>query len=204
VKKIPSLLIRDDQLRSLVTREINPACAWVAAGYGTATVKIDGTACRIKDGRLYRRYDAKLGKTPPAGFEPAQDADPVTGHWPGWLAVGDGPGERWHREAWDRLVSRDDWTYELIGPKVGGHRERRLILARAGDSDTHILVPHGKLFLMGSPRDYDGLRNFLARFDIEGLVWWRELGNPDCDKCKIKTKDFGLPRGTEPFVEVRP
>ena len=39
--------------------------------------------CAIIDGKFYKRYDAKKGKTPPEGAIPCQDApDPVTGHFP--------------------------------------------------------------------------------------------------------------------------
>ena len=40
--------------------------------------EIARTCGLVRDGRLYKRYDAKQGKTPPAGFEPAQDPDEVT------------------------------------------------------------------------------------------------------------------------------
>ena len=48
--------------------------------------KIDGTCCLIKDGKIYRRYDYKKGRTLPQGAIPCQEApDPITGHFPHWL-----------------------------------------------------------------------------------------------------------------------
>lgn len=46
------------------------------------TVKLDGTACTVLQGKLYKRYDAKRGKTPPNDGIPCDQPDPVTGHWP--------------------------------------------------------------------------------------------------------------------------
>lgn len=69
MKKIPTLFKRifDEQHRKSVSCEVTPGMEWVLAGEGLATVKIDGTCCAITNGRFYRRYDAKRGKTPPMG-----------------------------------------------------------------------------------------------------------------------------------------
>src|SRR3990167_7568687 len=100
MKKIISLFQRNYDGDRLVRDDVVPGAEWVLKGEGRATRKWDGTCCMVRGGKLYKRYDAKAGKTPPPGFEPAQEApDPVSGHWPGWLLVGDGPDDRWHREA---------------------------------------------------------------------------------------------------------
>jgi hypothetical protein len=106
MKKIISLFQRDRDGGRLVRNEVTPGAEWVLEGEGVATKKWDGTACLIKDGKLYKRYDAKNGKTPPEGFIPAQEPDEKTGHWPGWLEVGNGPEDAWHRNAFDVLVAR--------------------------------------------------------------------------------------------------
>jgi hypothetical protein len=187
MKKIISLFQRNYDGDRLVRDEVVPGAEWVLNGEGVATRKWDGTCCRVRDGQLYKRYDAKHGKTPPVRFEPAQpEPDPVTGHWPGWLPVGDGPEDRWHREAWETRPSNvRDGTYELIGPRIQGNAERWAI---------HRLVRHGVDILKEAPRTYEALRAYLAEQDIEGIVWWRHPFDPDCDKVKIKRKDFGLPR----------
>ena len=114
MKKIPSLFLRDwEGNRSLVTREVNPECAWVVAGEGVPTRKRDGTACLVRDGVLFRRYDVKPGRTPPPGFEPCQDPDPETGHAPGWVPIGDGPADRWYRLAFENAGDLPNGTYEL-------------------------------------------------------------------------------------------
>ena len=87
MKKIPTLFKRifDERHRKHITPEVTPGLEWVLEGRGIATVKYDGTCCALMDGKFYRRYDAKKGKTPPAGAIPCCDPDPITGHWPHWL-----------------------------------------------------------------------------------------------------------------------
>lgn len=179
MKKIISLFYRDRQGDRLARNEVTPGAEWVIAGEGVATRKWDGTCCMVRAGVLYKRYDAKKGKTPPAGFEPAQDPDPITGHWPGWLPVDDGPSDRWHREAFGP-GEYPDGTYELCGPKVQGNPEGLPI---------HVLLPHG-FAKENPPRSFDALKEYLASVDIEGIVWH----HPDGRMVKVKTKDFGLTR----------
>src|SRR5688572_17877855 len=132
MRKIPCLFERDFSTGGRrVLNVYHPDAMWVAAGEGVATRKFDGTACLVRGGRLFKRYDAKNGKQPPPGFEPSQPApDAVTGHWPGWLPVGDGPEDKWHREAWAPPANDPgrypiaDWTYELCGPRVQSNPER--------------------------------------------------------------------------------
>lgn len=38
------------------------------------------------------------------------------------------------------------------------------------------------------PRSFDGIRDWLANHDEEGIVFWKD-GEP---KCKIKRTDFGF------------
>jgi hypothetical protein len=181
VQKILSLFQRNYDGDRLVRNEVVPGAEWVIAGEGKATRKFDGTSCLIRSGQLYKRYDARAGKTPPAGFEPAQpEPDEHTGHWPGWVPVGDGPDDRWHREAFAASMAMDG-TYELVGPKVQGNPEHFPV---------HELVEHGAVVLDDAPRDFDGLRRYLAERDIEGIVWH----HPDGRMVKIKGKDFGLKR----------
>jgi hypothetical protein len=186
MKKIISLFQRNYDGDRLVRDEVVPGAEWVIAGEGIATRKWDGTCCMVRDGRLFKRYDAKKGKTPPVGFEPAQpEADPVSGHWPGWLAVGDGPDDKYHREAWQDF-SGEDGTYELIGPKVQGGVE---------GCPHHILRLHGSDPIPDFPRTFDGIRFWLENYpQLEGVVWH----HPDGRMAKIKAKDFGIKRRVKP------
>jgi len=187
MKKIPSLFIRDFET-GLVTEQVTPGCEWVIAGEGEATVKLDGTACMIRNGKLYKRYDCKRGKTPPPDFEPCQEPDEVTGHWPGWIPVGPGPGDQWHREAWSDLepnmslpIDQYNGTYELCGPKIGGNPERLF---------DHSLIRHGLWLAPAMPRSYHEIKVFFSDIDIEGVVWH----HPDGRMAKCKLRDFGLVR----------
>lgn len=184
MKKIPSIFKRDPENMQRVLNEPTPACAWVFAGEGWPTRKWDGTACLVSQGKLYKRYDCKKGRTPPEGFIPAQDPDEITGHWPGWILVGDGPEDKWHREA----INHPDWippmqegTYELCGPKVQGNPE---------GLDAHRFFGHGMTGIEGNPRTFKEIKEFLSQNPMEGIVWHHQDGR----MAKIKAKDFGIKR----------
>jgi hypothetical protein len=179
VEKIISLFMRNYDGDRLVRDEIVPGAEWVPAGAGVATVKIDGTSCMVRDGRLFKRYDAKPGRTPPAGFEQSGEPDAVTGRVQGWVPVGDGPEDRWHREAFVRLSVWPEGTYELCGPKVQGNPQHL---------DQHMLIPHGHSPMPTAPRTFEAIRDFLTEYDIEGIVWH----HPDGRMVKIKARDFGI------------
>ena len=193
MKKIPSLFKRDYAGTRQVYDEVVEGCEWVQAGEGIPTEKIDGTCCLIQDGKLFKRYDAKKGRIPPTGFIPTGEPDEVTGHCPGWLPVGFGPEDQWHREAFNELakISPDHidvgGTFELIGPKVQGNPYRL---------DQHILAVHGENWLdpdeLGFPTDFQKVRAWLeARPLVEGIVW--EHRSKVGVFAKIKRKDFGFP-----------
>lgn len=161
MQKIISLFQRNYDGDRLVRNEIVPGAEWVQAGEGIATLKYDGTSCMIRGGQLFKRYDAKPGRTPPTGFEQSGEPDAKTGRVQGWVPVGDGPEDRWHREA---LLTQSVWadgTYELIGPKVQGNPHH---------AEIHHLVPHGGRVLSDAPRDFDQLRAYLSGVEIEGIV----------------------------------
>lgn len=218
MKKIPTLFKRHHGHSPLVLPEVNDGCEWVLAGEGVATIKYDGTACLIRDGKLYKRFDRKAkdmkGKLPPdwkptvdnwawkpapEGWEAAQDPDPVTAHWPGWMPVSDtAPEDKYHREAWGAVTDRFvDWTgvdghtvseaviflpdgtYELIGEKV---QRNPYGLTR------HTLAPHGILVTDPPERTFDGLRQWLWEHEEEGIVYH----HPDGRMAKIRRKDFGF------------
>ena len=181
MQKIISLFQRNYDGDRLVRDEVVPGAEWVLAGEGVATRKFDGTCCLVRDGKLYKRFDAKHGKQPPTNFEPAQDPDPISGHWPGWVPVGDGPEDKHHRAAFALDADLADGTYELVGPKVQGNPD---------EFAEHELVPHGAWELPSAPRDFAGLREYLRTANVEGIVWH----HPDGRMVKIKAKDFGLKR----------
>ena len=175
MQKIVSLFKRD--------YEVVEGAEWVIAGEGVATVKFDGTACMLRDGHLFKRYDAKKGRTPPTGWEPCEDTpDEHTGHWPGWLPVGAGPEDRWHLEAMRSLpdICAMQGTYELLGPRVQ---------ANPYDLTRHILIRHGDHVLLLLDRCFLAVQDFLSdNPDLEGIVWHHGDGR----MAKIKRRDFGM------------
>lgn len=181
MKKIPTIFERDwDGDRSRVLDKPAPGCEWVFAGEGRATRKYDGTGCMLRDGRLYKRHEVRVGKQTPERFE-AVERDEETGNVVGWVPIGDGPEDRWHREALGAYSEFPDGTYELCGPKVQRNPEG---LGR------HELVPHGAMLVL-APRSFQGLREFFETAEIEGVVWH----HPDGRMAKIKARDFGIKRG---------
>ena len=36
------------------------------------------------------------------------------------------------------------------------------------------------------------MRKIISLFERDYIVWWRDHNDPDCDKVKIKRRDFGL------------
>jgi hypothetical protein len=184
VKKIPTVFERDwDGDRSRVLDVVHPGCEWVIAGEGVPTQKIDGTACLVRDGVLYKRFALPEGRVRPDGFlEEEWEGEEGKRKLIGWVPVGDGPDDRWHREAFlGRALLFPDGTYELVGPKIQGNPEQ---------ATEHTLVRHGDFVLDGVPRDFAGLAAYLASVDMEGIVWHHEDGR----MAKIKARDFGIRR----------
>lgn len=181
MQKIISLFQRNYESDRLVRDEVVPGAEWVLAGEGVATRKYDGVCTMVRGGNLYKRYELKPGKQPPANWEAADDVDEVTGKQMGWVPVGDGPEDRYMREAMASGMYPDG-TYEFLGPKSQGNIE---------DCPSHILLRHGSITISDAPRTYSGLKDYLTKHDfIEGIVWH----HPDGRMVKIKGKDFGVKR----------
>jgi len=198
MKKIPTIFTRDYDNGGQVFNEITLDTMWVFNGEGLATRKWDGLAILIKDGQVFKRYDAKAftvdkqtgerreyNRKPPADFIPLQEPDEVTGHWPGWIPC---------KLLDDKLVlsiyeshpdSYPDGTYELCGPKIG---------TRGGSNPEKLsenkLYRHGTPVYPDFPRTFGGIAKALADMDIEGIVFH----HPDGRMAKIKAKDFGIER----------
>jgi hypothetical protein len=177
MKKMKTLLVKDEN--HLATEEIQ--CPWVFDDGVQAYIKSDGSACMIKDGVLYKRYDAKRNKKtgefkqPPEGSIPCCEPDEVTGHWPHWAVCT--REDKWHMEAFNG--SEPDGTYELIGPKVNGNHER---------VGKHELLSHKKGIqdLTSVKFDYAGIKSFIECLPHEGIVFH----HPDGRMCKVRRKDF--------------
>lgn len=183
MKKIPTLFERDwNGDKSRVLNQVHSGCEWVLAGEGTATRKLDGTSCLVRNGQIYKRRELRKGDKEPPLFERA-DYDEETGKTIGWVPCDIGPDDKWHMEAFKTAGEFPlDGTYELIGPKVQGNPER---------ASTHSLMLHSQCeSYPDAPRTFDGLREWLTGRDIEGLVFH----HPDGRMAKIKLRDFELKR----------
>lgn len=185
MKKIPTLFEREFENHRVVriSDKVTPGMEWVLAGEGAATVKIDGSCCAIIGGEFYRRYDCKKGKKPPEGFIPCDEPDKITGHWPGWVKCDrNNPGDKWFWAAYDYAMvdgsKLPDGTYEAIGKHFQGNPYNM-------DYDT--IARHG-IQTIEVERNFDGIRKYLSKNYIEGIVFWKD-GGP---RCKIKRSDFGL------------
>jgi hypothetical protein len=192
----------------MVLDVVTPGCEWVLDGEGRATIKWDGTACLVRDGRLFKRYDRKPTKaarkrrrreernlakllTPwaledmklaPEGWESCTiGPDLGSGHWPGWVPIDlYEPSDRWHREALENRGPLPDGTYELVGPKIQ---------ANPYNVERHVLIPHGGLEEdYAVDRTFAGLREFLEGFGHEGIVFH----HPDGRMAKIRRRDYFL------------
>ena len=188
VKKMPTLFRREyDDGGITLTREVLPGLEWVLRGEGEATEKVDGAACAIIGGVLYKRYDAKHGKESPKGAIPCQEKpDPYTGHWPHWVAVDTRKSEdRWFVSAFANTpwVSLNGESAEGTYEAVGLHFQ-----SNPYGLDADFLERHGRIKVKDFPRNYDGMKEYFRTHEIEGIVFWKD-GEP---RCKIKRSDFGF------------
>jgi len=185
MKKISTLFKKDPNDLSKVINEVNPENQWVFEGNSIPTRKLDGTACAIIEGKLYKRYDVKKGKSIPNDAIPCQEPDEITGHWPHWIKCDvNNPSDKYHFEGFNNLSLKKDGTYELIGEKVQGNAEKL---------KGHYLVRHGELLLprLYIPLTFYGIIQYLGMVDIEGIVF-HEIGGDRM--AKIRKSDFGIKR----------
>ncbi|MGW2618338.1 hypothetical protein [Streptomyces sp. NPDC001500] len=183
MEKIPTLFERDGDFR--VVDRPRAECAWVFDGEGAPTEKLDGTNVRltVRAGRLVRvekrRNPSKLQKE--------------QGIKDGWYVdtAEDAAEDKWVLAA-ARNTDVTSWpdgehSCEALGPRIQGNPLRL---------DDHRCVPFNleAPVYQGVPRDYVGLRDFLAELEsrfvpgalAEGIVFH----HPDGRRAKIKRKDF--------------
>lgn len=124
------------------------------------TGKIDGTCCRIKDGKLQKRRDIKKGRKIPLNWEATSNK---LGHRIGYMPLD--KGDKWHIDCMDgdfinvlryknnktlivkeKLSELEGKSVELIGPKIQGNLHK---------VDKHCVYLHGSIELEGFPNDFD-------------------------------------------------
>jgi hypothetical protein len=112
------------------------------------------------------------------------EPDPVTGHRTGWLPLG--PHDYWHHEVAGVAETLADGTYELCGPKISGNPE---------GYESHRLIRHGEHVVVAMthrPLTFDAIREFLAAYEAEGIVFHHSDGER---MAKVKRHDFGIAWG---------
>jgi hypothetical protein len=182
MKKLSTLFKKDPKDLGRVINEVNPENEWAFTD-GIPTRKFDGTSCAIINGEIYKRFDLKKGRTLPQNAIPCQEPDSKSGHHPHWVKCDrEDKSNKWHFVAFDALENKEDGTYELCGKKVQGNPE---------NIEGHQLIKHGCEVLGITDFSFDGLRDFLEKTNIEGIVFH----DSESDKmCKIRKSDFGIRR----------
>lgn len=185
MKKMKTLFIREFENHGPINikNKVEKGCEWVINGEGVATRKYDGTCCLIQDNKIYGRYDYKEGRTLPINAIPCQEkADAITGHFPHWVLCDENnPNYKWHILAFNKQKPLENGTYELCGIHFQNNIDKLC-------DNEDILIKHGVTILDDCPRDFDGIKNYLATHYIEGIVFHRGNG----EMCKIKRSDFGF------------
>jgi len=175
--KIPTIFKRDKDY--LVTKEINPTCAWVFNDAGVAYRKWQGMAAMILGNNFYRRAIIKKNQKVPSSFI-LLDHDERTSKSFGWLPVNiDNQADIYYNEAYDPNLPSG--TYELIGPNIMGNKEK---------FPYNILMSHKAEIIQNLKRTYTAIKEYISSVKIEGIVFHHEDGR----MAKIKGKDFGLTR----------
>lgn len=194
MRKIPTLFIKQFDANGKyigVSHEVTPGCELVFEHFTTPTLKVDGAACMIKDMVLYKRYDAKRGKSIPKNAIPCQDApDEITGHFPVWIPVNPNDNaDKWFIEAYrnythtyrDLPLYNFNGTFEAVGKHFNGNPY---------NSEIDTLYRHGSKIITDIDKNYtyESIRDYLSEHYIEGIVFW--FRNEPL--CKIRRIDFGF------------
>ena len=177
--KVPTIFQRDPTNMSRVTPEPHPGAAWVFAGEGHPTRKLDGTNVRVDVAggvvvafwkRRNPTREAKLAGAEPSYVSASRD-DPADRHLFAALDVTD--TAQW---------PDGQWPCEALGPKIQGGRESAMPRLYAFSLFPEILPEF--------PRTVNGIRAFLEEHPMEGVVWH----HPDRQRFgKIKARDLSIP-----------
>lgn len=195
MKKLKTILPKDPKdLGRVIEGEL-------MEGISYFKLKIDGTACMLKDGKPYCRYDAKLFKKNkgkvvtyskeevksklPEGALACQEPDDKSGHWPHWIpCLEDNPQHKHIWEGFHNTLGKIDGTYECIGPKIQGNPHNEV---------KHVWINHNSealRFLVWGWREnpHKFFKNLFKNFHFEGLVAYNDQDEPIG---KIRKSDFG-------------
>ena len=203
MKKIKTLFVIDRNT-DMASDVLTAGAEWVIRGEGKATIKFDGSSAYFSNGVLFKRFDRKLKShfskmarsmgdkfvpedhmfnEVPEGAIPCEAAPAAHSlHFPHWVPVGEGPEDKFHREALANAGElKDGATYELVGPKVNGNPYKL---------ERHELWEHGSVEFEVTDFTFEGLKKLFAEklVNEEGLVFH----HPDGSMFKLRNKDFNF------------
>ena len=185
MRKIPTIFVRSEP-DGRITDRPHPDCAWVFAGEGRATEKLDGTNVRLS---------VVGGKV--VGLEKRRNPsrqDKANGIVEPWYvpASQNEPADRWIWEAARRTslagVPDGEHCAEALGPSIQGN-PLKLPNHLCVLFDLHPMPLEREI-----PTTFEGLRELLATLESRfspgclaaGIVWHHADGR----RAKIKRKDF--------------
>ena len=192
MRKIPTIFVRGDNGK--ITMETHPDCAWVFAGEGVATEKLDGTNVRltVRAGQVIR---TEKRRNPTK----AQKKEDIVDPW--YVEVMTRTEERWILAAvvGTNVVLWPDGEHccEALGPKIQGNPlqlEGYVCVPFDLTSYNRGMPNLGAPVLSGSARHFEGLQVWFSVATsvyspgqpMEGIVFH----HPDGRRAKIKRKDF--------------
>ena len=160
-----------------------------------AVLKNSKTIVSLSQLEVVGRFTSFYKIAVPEGAIPCQEPDLITGHHPHWVKCDKNKAEdKYFWEAYNSLVALQmefnkgdkvpDGTYELVGEKVNGNREKL---------EGHHLHRHGSHIQPIESVDFEYLKAYLSdtKYDIEGIVFHHKS---DGRMCKLRKKDFGVTR----------
>jgi hypothetical protein len=195
MKKIPTILPKSADLSSVIEGDLMLNIHYFK-------IKIDGTACMIKNGKPYCRFDAKLFKRKkgkiitftkeevisklPSGAIPCQEPDEKSGHFPHWIPVLENdPSQKYIYEGFLNILEENiiDGTYECIGPKLQGNPH---------GEEQHEWIPHTHKNLtvilnLENRNPFNFFKEYFKLFQFEGLVAYNDKDEPIG---KIRRSDY--------------
>lgn len=193
------------------TRKLDGTCCWISQSR---------VFYKRLDVKLVWKHGKPIRRNKPANFVLVQE-DEKTGHCWGWVPVNpNSSADRWHMDALLyhskipeelylgkneqkdiatglKFCTLEPGTYELLGPKVQSHKEKKFVDKLNLDVNEHVLLRHGDNVLEDLPSQlsFENLRAYFETYpDIEGIVWHFPQKDGTIKMAKLKGNDFGLER----------
>lgn len=218
MRSIPTIFIwsvKDGHIIDKPSRE----CNWVFEGKGIATRKFDGLAIKVERGKAFYRFEWRVGKPVPNGFEACQASNPKKPNAPipGWVPVDmdflenpKGRQEKALQAGWNATLaeyqawkdSQESKKNTIVNPYAPEAKKEKAVMPDGtyelcgpdirGNHEkvnNHIMMPHGSVIEEHVPRTFAKLQKFMAAYPNEGIVWHYKCEGQTL-MAKIKKSDF--------------